>query len=502
MNRRELIRALGAVGAFGLAGLPLAGRARVADTRGIDPLQAFASSFQDVPESYGPSTVRFEGRLPDGLAGTLYRNGPARMRRGETVYHHWFDGDGMMQSFRIGDQRLHHHGRMIGTDRSRAEAQAGRFLWSGFGTAFADGRSVTSPDDVNVGNIAVLPLEDELLALWEAGSAWRIDPATLATRGRKVFSEETDGVAFSAHPRVDPDGRIWNFGYLSGSGKLVLYDLDRRGTLKRTALVDMPNADMVHDFAVTDRQLVFVLAPVVQLKFDDGRPRSFVDTLQWRPDLPSWVVVVDKASLAVTHRVPMPAMFSFHNGNAWRDGDKIRIEVARSGPFDRLMRVITEATAGRPSTEATSVIDRPVELVLDLRRSVIDVQPLPLPQAEFPRFDPRHVGFRTDRLVMLTRGRSIHPQAFGFNAVTVLDRRHQRVRSFDYGDRVIAEEHVFVPRRGAGEGDGWVVGTAYDWSARRTMLSVFDAAAIDAGPLASARLPYALPLGLHGQFVA
>jgi all-trans-8'-apo-beta-carotenal 15,15'-oxygenase len=30
---------------------------------------------------------------------------------------------------------------------------------------------------------------------------------------------------------------------------------------------------------------------------------------------------------------------------------------------------------------------------------------------------------------------------------------------------------------------------------------VFDAGAVDAGPVASVTLPYGLPLGLHGQFV-
>jgi len=37
---------------------------------------------------------------------------------------------------------------------------------------------------------------------------------------------------------------------------------------------------------------------------------------------------------------------------------------------------------------------------------------------------------------------------------------------------------------------------------RQTTLAVFDAAAVDAGPIARARLPYGLPLGLHGNFVA
>ncbi|MHC5827101.1 MAG: carotenoid oxygenase family protein, partial [Nostoc sp.] len=34
------------------------------------------------------------GKIPDGLRGTLYRNGPGRLERGDNRVGHWFDGDG------------------------------------------------------------------------------------------------------------------------------------------------------------------------------------------------------------------------------------------------------------------------------------------------------------------------------------------------------------------------------------------------------------------------
>ena len=34
------------------------------------------------------------GKIPEGLRGTLYRNGPARLERGGMNAGHWFDGDG------------------------------------------------------------------------------------------------------------------------------------------------------------------------------------------------------------------------------------------------------------------------------------------------------------------------------------------------------------------------------------------------------------------------
>ena len=49
--------------------------------------------------------------------------------------------------------------------------------------------------------------------------------------------------------------------------------------------------------------------------------------------------------------------------------------------------------------------------------------------------------------------------------------------------------------------DGWVLGTALDLARGTTQLAAFDAARLGEGPLAVARLPYALPLGFHGIFV-
>ncbi|MBI4611502.1 MAG: carotenoid oxygenase family protein [Candidatus Rokubacteria bacterium] len=39
-----------------------------------------------------------EGRFPDRLTGTLYRNGPAQNDVGGQPFGHWFDGDGMLSA--------------------------------------------------------------------------------------------------------------------------------------------------------------------------------------------------------------------------------------------------------------------------------------------------------------------------------------------------------------------------------------------------------------------
>ncbi|MEM7376458.1 MAG: carotenoid oxygenase family protein [Pseudomonadota bacterium] len=462
--------------------------------------RAFASSFENVPDRYGPTTVRFNVPLPDGLRGTVYRNGPARMQRGDTRYNHWFDGDGMVHAFAMDGTHLRHRARMVDTARSAAEAAADRFLWSGFGTGFEDGQSVNHPDDVNVANISVLPVDGEVLALWEAGSPYRLHAETLETLGRHVFSPETDGLPFSAHPRVDPTGRIWNFGYLAGSGKLALYDLDPDGALHRVTLIDAPNADMVHDFAVTEDHLVFVLQP---LRFEQHGDQNtpFLDKLHWDRSGAVHVMLVDKATLDVSHRFELPAFFAFHLGNAWRDGQTLSVEVATAPDFHPLMAEIEAATRG-VRLPATTGQAQAAEIRLNLATGTATIDALPTSGIDFPRFDQRFTGQRTASLVMMSRTASLPRAAFGFNAVTVFDRQRGEEHMFDYGGNTLAEEHLFVPAPRGAEGEGWVIGTHYNWTTCRTGLSVFDAAHVEDGPIAEATLPYGLPMGLHGQYVA
>jgi carotenoid cleavage dioxygenase-like enzyme len=58
---------------------------------------------------------------------------------------------------------------------------------------------------------------------------------------------------------------------------------------------------------------------------------------------------------------------------------------------------------------------------------------------------------------------------------------------------------VFV-RRGAGEGEGYLMATIFRASENRSDRALFDAAAQDAGPIALAELSHRVPYGFHGNW--
>jgi len=370
VNRRQLLKSLGLLGLNAGIGSNTAAFAselvKLSKTNAsLSPELAFSSSFLSIPESYEPTRVKFDRALPSELRGTLFRNGPAKMQRGDTQYHHWFDGDGMVHSFDLHGSELVHRAKMVQTTKLIEEKSAGRFLRDGFGTHLSDALPVLKPDDLNVANISVLPLGEEVLALWEAGSAWRLDAKTLDTLGRKVFSPETDGVSFSAHPRMDP------------------------GELNRTQVIDATHTNMVHDFAVTERFIVFVLMPIT---FEGRHDVSFADMLGWDEDGSVEILLVDKATLNVQHRFELPPFFAFHFGNAWEDGKQLRIEVATSEPWKEFNTSVKNAVAGKLPTRAeieSRDLAKAQEIILDLDTKTARSETLPFSRAEFPSFDPR-----------------------------------------------------------------------------------------------------------------
>jgi len=496
MERRELLRLLASAGALPL----LAPLARAAgtdswqadfETAGTPWKIGFATPPADLPLTR--ATVR--GRFPDAVAGTLFRIGPAGHDLGGERYHHWFDGDGMVHRFVIDGADVRHQGRYVATPKRVAEMQAGRRLMEAFGTMPPGVEPPASADSINVANTSVLPMQGEVLALWEGGSATRIDARTLDTLGLKTWRADLAGMPFSAHPKVDPDGTVWNFGVSSGQSLLALYEIGPDGTLRRAAVLPVADLPMVHDFAVTERHLVFLMPPLV---YDSKRKEagaSFLDAHVWRPELGMRALVVDKRNWDKRQVLALPAGFLFHVGNAWEEdtprGTLIHVDYVRSENADSVFTTNREVMRGRWAERAAPRLTA-ATLNLGTGRAT---QTALAQDAEFPRIDPRRVGLRHRHVVHATQSRLELP---GFGAVARTDVETGRSQRFGYGPQAVVEEHVFVPD---GARPGWVLGTVLDFGRKKTVLSCFAADHLAAGPVAQATLPYALPLGLHGAFV-
>lgn len=483
-----------------LSGLVAAGLSPSAFAWGQDEFRTTAAELKPFRGLDGrdlqADTVAVEGRWPAALTGRYFRNGPGLLQRGGRHYEHWFDGDGLVQSWTIAPGgRISHRARFVQTEKFRAEQAAGRFLLPAFGTAVPAQRPVRHADSVNVANTSVLLQGEHLYALWEGGSAHELDPATLETRGVKVWSEDLRGMPFSAHPKVEPDGTVWNFG--TAGGRLALYQLSAQGQVLRHGLLDVQAPPMLHDFAVSQRYLVFLMAPITLDRAALQGGAAMLAAMRWQAAQPTRVLVVDKADFSRWKLFEMPAAHVFHFGNAWDEGGHLRVDYVQGVPLPEFNAAIGQLMQGHRTVRDVSTA-RVLDIDLAAGRLTLTARD---EAVEFPVVDPRVVAQRHRQVWYPT---AVDTGArWGFNGLMRLDIESGARERFSYGDDVVVEEHVMVPRPGSrGEGEGWLLGMGYDIRRERSFLDVFDAQALAAGPVARAWLPYAVPYGFHGRFYA
>jgi len=490
MNRREFLQLVG----LGGSGLLLPGSVThvlASDRATPDWYIGFENPRA---EELQARTLDLDGHLPKGLEGTFYRNGPARHELGDQRYSHWFDGDGMVHAYHFGDGRIRHHARFVGTPKYLEETCAGVFRRPAFATVFPDTEPAASPDAINTANTSILPFADRLFALWEGGSAWELDPYTLATSERVTWGDGLAGAPFSAHPAVDTDGTLWNFGVVPQDGALMLYEIAPSGSLRRAEVVSLDASPMVHDFAITRRHLVLLMPPFRLDPERVERGTSFLDSHRWHGDDPMRVLVIDKSDWSRRRWFDLPAGMHFHVGNAWEDGHGvIRFDYTRYDNAD----FVTQTARGLMRGEHVAGPGGRTTLVrLDVRNGRIDQEIMP-EEVEFPRVDPRRTGERYRQLYTTVRTDSAaHPLA---NGLLRRDIDRGETERYDFGENVIAEEHIFVPVA-RGERSGWLIGTALDLDRRVSLISVFRADALADGPVVQAHLPYPVPLGFHGNW--
>ncbi|MCS0611504.1 carotenoid oxygenase family protein [Massilia kyonggiensis] len=494
MQRRHFIKT-----GLGFAALGIAGFARADARTTYQRFHAALARDQELMvyanlEGDQQGHAHVEGEIPAGLQGTFFRNGPGRFELGGERYHHWFDGDGFAQAWRIEGGTVTHQGRFVETRKFLDESAAGQFLYPAFGTNVAR-RGFRDNDSLNTANTNLLPFNDRLYALWEGGSATELDPATLATVGLHTWRDDLAAMPFSAHPKVEPDGTLWNFGALPGGDRLALYRIGANGRVLQAGVAEVPKLALQHDFAVSARHLVFVVPPY---DISDDATLSLADRHVWAgAKRGARIVVVAKDTLAIRRVYDLPPRMAFHFGNAWDEGNVTHVDlVLHDGDFLKATSRVMEGERepNRPALHAA------VRLRLDLAGGTVSTTRL-LDGAEFPRVMPHAVGRRHGRLAMLSS--DARNTSLMMDTVNVVDVERGRADSWHFAAGWRAEEHVLVPRKGArSETDGWLVGVAQDTNTATSVLSVFDAARVADGPVALARLPYRTPHCFHGNFLA
>jgi carotenoid cleavage dioxygenase len=451
-------------------------------------------SLAPIDTEYDAAGLRVTGRLPEQLRGTLYRNGPNPQF--PDAREHWFLGDGMVHAFDFADDGVSYRNRWVRTERWRAERQAGRRLAdaSGFGRPAQQSGGVAGQGKANT---HVLAHAGRLLALEEAHLPFELDARALESIGPWNAGGALQG-PFTAHPKVDPESaEMVFFGYAADgplSRGIVYGELDAQGRLLHRTRFEAPYCSMVHDFAVTRNH---VLLPVLPLQGDLDRARAGGPAYAWRPELGSHLALLARKGDGRGVRwFEGPPCYVFHVLNAWEEdaGRRLHADV---------MRYDEAPLFPRPDGSIPAPVSaRLVRWSFDLDGDGGSLEQTPLGEVhgEFPRIDERRAGLPYRHGWACADRLGAQRQACA--GLVHVDLREQRQHTFWGGPGERFSEPVFVARApDAPEGDGWLLALVHRPPTHTSDLLVFDATALDRGPLATVHLSHRVPAGFHGSWV-
>ena len=485
----------------------------------VTPGQKEASTFPQTPEFSGPlapsgvegdfEDLQVEGQIPPELCGSFIRVQPDPLfppMLGDDVF---FNGDGVVSSFRFNQGKVSLVQRFVETARVQAQRAAGKSLFGKYRNPYTNAEGYQ--DRVySTANTNIVRYRDKLLALKEDSLPYTMDPVTLETLGREDMDGQFTAQTFTAHPKVCPDtNNFLAFSYRSkgeASTDMAFYEFDAKtGEKRHESWFKAPFPPFVHDFGFTENYLVF---PVIPIKYNPEIGKQGGMILHWDYEQEILFGLMRRDGDGSDVRwLRLPQGFPGHVVNVFEEDGKVHIDlpIASDNVFYffpdvngrepdlqnmqvQLWRITLDPNGSSDQASSRVLLDKPMEFGrIDERFAGKPYQytycnGLDFSLWDFPKMGP--------------------PHPFMFNLIHKIDVHSGTDEAWCPGPTDSVQEPTFIPRQDQrDEADGYVVTVVNRLASDSSDLVVLDGRDITAGPVATIRCPMRMRLGLHGNWV-
>jgi carotenoid cleavage dioxygenase len=468
------------------------------------------------PQAFEADVIDCEvvGTVPAGLNGAFVRVGGDWAYPPRHADDAVFNQDGYVSRFRFRDGKVDYKGRWVRTERYERNRAAGRQLYGYYRNPYDCEPEVAHVDEPwrnTVANTSVEAHAGRLFALKEDARPTELDPVTLETKGLFDFGGAYASQTFTAHPKIDPvSGEMLAFGYEAtglASDDLFFYVIDREGQVTRETRLKVPYVSMVHDWAITERHVIF---PVFGYVTSPERLRARKIHWEWDRRAPTMFGILPRDGDARDVRwFRGPERAIVHTFNARTEGDRVILEapIFDTNPFpffpfadgSKWDPAKSHSLIRRLTFDMNGKDDGYREEILFPGRPVVDLG----------RVDERFIGGDNryaytsfnDEARPLDRARLGPGPHRVTNSYGVFDLKEGSMRSFFAGPTHSLQEVTFVPRgEDAAEGDGWLIGTASNLADMCTELVIVDAQRPEEGSIGRVILPFRSNVQVHGRW--
>jgi len=453
-----------------------------------------------------------EGVLPENLRGTFYRS--CADRRFPPMYPHDtpYNSDGAVDMFRFYDGNVDFRSRYVRTERYQAERAAHKTLFGLYRNRTTSDPSVQHLSH-STANTTPIVHAGMLFSMKEESLPTRVDPHTLDTLGEWDFAGTLKSGSFTAHPKQDPfTGELIAFAYEArgdASDDLAVFVFDKHATLINEIWFKSPVVSMMHDMAITDRHVILPTTAMVS-----SPERLAAGQIHWAhdPGVPAHIAIVPRTGTASDvrwFRGSIKQNMLVHTLNAWSEGNKVIMEapVASENFHPYFPRI--DGTRSDPALYHPTM--RRWTFDLDSPKDTWEEEILfgGMKVTTFTRMDDRYLtrAHRYSYMLMSDPASPVHQDFADTLAVRVsntwyrLDHLTGLIDKYSAGPTHGLSEPQFVPRYpGAPQDDGYLMGVVNDFRTMKSALVLVDAMNLQAGAVASVKLPFRLHMQVHGYW--
>jgi carotenoid cleavage dioxygenase-like enzyme len=479
------------------------------DTTAAGPASAQPAVGGGAAPTSGPKLFRLEsdiadceveGRIPADLRGAFYRVGPDAQYPMDPR-NIPFDGEGHVSMFHFNDGRVSYRTRFVRNERYVAQEKAHRILYPMYRNPMADDPSVQGKTR-GTANTHIIVHKKKLYALKEDSPPVEMNPLTLETLDPVyTFNGQLESKTFTAHPKLDSEtGNMIAFGYEAkgfGTDDVNVFEYTPDHKRLWNAWIKVPYVGMIHDFAVTQKHIVFYVIP---LAFDLDQMKRGGIHWSWDGTKPTWFGVMRRGGDGRDLRwFKGPERSATHVMGCFDDGNKVFVDVEMSlfNPFPFMP--FRDGQTWNPVKGASRITRLSVDLS---KKSVKDYSMevmYPNHLGGLPRQDDRYntapyrVGFLACQLIE-------DPAKRPSNCYARFDVEKRTASVYRASEGVSLAETCFAPKNAkAPEGVGYLMGVASHLrEGGRADLLIFDAEHVDAGPIATVKMPTRIVGQIHG----
>ena len=440
-----------------------------------------------------------DGVIPKNLKGTYYKNGAMNLERDGKRLKHWFDGDGAILKIKISNSEVETSYKFVETEMYKSDNKNGKFSFVGISdmpSNYLDRWRL--PAYINRANTSVLPLENKLLSLHEGGRPYAHDLESLETKGEDFLGKMNSQMAFTAHPKVDPDtGEIYNIGSSleKGSKKMYLYKLNKSGDIIMQEEYSSKNKYyplLLHDMCIAGDYLVFITMPI-RIKLFEAifKLKPLSEFLYMDKDGYNEIFIYSKKDLKLVKSIKTSPFFYYHYANGFVDDTgNLIIDLIKYPPnlkmFSEFPIRILDGTMDTFDFESTLV-----RMTINLKDSTINQKVL-MDLCEFPTVRASDVGKKHDFILSTylkdsnKRGIIQHIAKLDLKKNILVKRE---LENYEYAGESV---HVQDDKR------EYIFNVIYDGNRHKSQFRILDFETLE--DVARFDLPELINFGFHGKW--